>query len=133
MVTDAGWLSGVCNRMSAPAFHTVADALAAAAALLADAEPVDAVFADNNRTCVGVLHAIHERHGRRTVGMAAFDDIELAALIPHPVALVTYDATALGAHAAELLFARINGADGPPKRSVHRTTLVTRGGRAGRG
>jgi LacI family transcriptional regulator, galactose operon repressor len=112
--------------------HTVADALAVAAALLAEAEPVDAIFADNNRMCVGVLHAIHERRGRRTVGMAAFDDIELAALIPHPVALVTYDATALGAHAAELLFARINGADGPPKRSVHRTTLVTRGGRTGR-
>jgi LacI family transcriptional regulator len=109
--------------------HTVADALATAADLLAGSA-VDAIFADNNRMCVGVLHAIHEKRGHPDVGMAAFDDVELAALLPHPVALVTYDATALGAHAAELLFARINGADGPPRRSVHRTTLVTHGGGA---
>jgi LacI family transcriptional regulator len=108
--------------------HTVADALATASELLAEASPVDAIFADNNRMCVGVLHAIHDRRATGAVGMAAFDDVELAALLPHPVALVTYDATELGAHAAEVLFARINGGDGPPKRSVHRTTLVTRGG-----
>ncbi|MEV6851778.1 LacI family DNA-binding transcriptional regulator [Actinoplanes sp. NPDC051411] len=103
--------------------HTVDDARAAAAILLGS---VDAIFADNNRMAVGVLQALHE-HGS-PVGLAAFDDVELAALLSRPVALVTYDATRLGAQAAELLFARINGAAGPPKRSVHRTTLVTRGG-----
>jgi LacI family transcriptional regulator len=106
--------------------HTVADAHGTAADLLAGSGPVDAIFADNNRMAVGVLQALHEHGG--AVGLAAFDDVELAALLPRPVALVTYDATQLGAHAAELLFARINGAAGPPKRSVHRTTLVTRGG-----
>lgn len=104
--------------------HTVADAHAAATALLT--EPVDAIFADNNRMAVGVLQALHDHGG--PVGLAAFDDVELAALLSRPVALVTYDAAKLGAHAAELLFARIGGAAGPPKRSVHRTTLVTRGG-----
>jgi len=106
--------------------RTVEDALAATTALLAGCGAVDAVFADNNRMAVGVLHALH-RHGGG-IGLAAFDDVELAELLPHPVTLVTYDATELGAHAAELLFARISGATGPPKRSVHRTTLVTRGG-----
>jgi LacI family transcriptional regulator len=101
--------------------HTVDDARAAAGDLLARA---DAFFADNNRMCVGVLHAVR---GER-VGVAAFDDVEFADLLPHPVTLVTYDATAFGAHAAEMLFARMTGADGPPKRSVHRTTVVTRGG-----
>jgi LacI family transcriptional regulator len=104
--------------------HTVAEAHQAATGLLT--VPVDAIFADNNRMAVGVLQALHEHDGR--IGLAAFDDVELAALLSRPVALVTYDATKLGAHAAELLFARINGAAGPPKRSVHRTTLVTRGG-----
>jgi LacI family transcriptional regulator len=103
--------------------HTVAEAQLVATQLLATA---DAVFADNNRMAVGVLHALHEHGG--PIGLAAFDDVELAALLSRPVALVTYDATELGAHAAELLFARINGSAGPPKRSVHRTTLVTRGG-----
>jgi LacI family transcriptional regulator len=106
--------------------HTVAEAHRAAADLLGAPDPADAVFADNNRMAVGVLHAVHEHGG--AIGLAAFDDVELAALLSRPVALVTYDATELGAHAAELLFARINGSAGPPKRSVHRTTLVTRGG-----
>lgn len=106
--------------------HTVADARRTADELLAAPQPVDAVFADNNRMAVGVLHALHD--DGRAIGLAAFDDVELAALLSRPVALVTYDATRLGAHAAELLFARIGGAAGPPKRSVHRTTLVTRGG-----
>lgn len=106
--------------------HTVAEAHGAAAALLGGPEPADAVFADNNRMAVGALQAIHDHGG--TTGLAAFDDLELAPLLSRPVALVTYDAAKLGAHAAELLFARINGAAGPPKRSVHRTTLVTRGG-----
>ena len=105
--------------------HTTADAHRAAAELIRR-PGADAVFADNNRMAVGVLHAVHEHGG--PVGVAAFDDVELAALLTQPVTLVTYDAAALGAHAAELLFARINGADGPPRRSVHRTTLVTRGG-----
>jgi LacI family transcriptional regulator len=108
--------------------HTVAEAHRAAAGLLDGPDPVDAVFADNNRMAVGVLQALHEHGG--PIGLAAFDDVELAALLSRPIALVTYDATRLGAHAAELLFARINGAEGPPKRSVHRTTLVTRGGTA---
>ena len=106
--------------------HTVAGALATATALLEEPPGVDAVFADNNRMCVGVLQAIHS-YGKR-VGVAGFDDVELAALLPHPVSLVTYDAAAMGAQAAELLFARIAGGAGPPKRSVHRTTLVSRGG-----
>ena len=103
--------------------HTVEEARTAAVALLGDG--VDAVFADNNRMSVGVLHAVHQI---RTIPVAGFDDVELADLLPHPIALVTYDATAFGAHAAELLFARMGGAHGPPRRSVHRTTLLIRGG-----
>jgi LacI family transcriptional regulator len=104
--------------------HTVEAADATATQLLA-ADLVDAVFADNNRMCVGVLQAVHKRGGQ--VGIAAFDDLELADLLPRPVALVTYDAFQLGAEAAELLFARIRGATGPARRIVHRTKLVQRG------
>jgi LacI family transcriptional regulator len=103
---------------------TVADAKAAAAELLGGR--IDAIFADNNRMCVGALHAVNDC--RRPVGTAAFDDVEFADLLPRPLTLVTYDATELGTCAAEMLFARINGEGGPPRRSILRTTLVTRGG-----
>jgi LacI family transcriptional regulator len=102
----------------------VADAKAAATELLRGR--VDAIFADNNRMCVGALHAVHD--SRRPVGTAAFDDVEFADLLPRPLTLVTYDATELGTCAAEMLFARIDGETGPPRRSILRTTLVTRGG-----
>jgi LacI family transcriptional regulator len=105
--------------------HTVEAALSAAADLLAGPPGADAIFADNNRMCVGVLHAAH-RHGGE-IGVAGFDDVELAELLPRPVTLVTYDAVDIGRQAAELLFERIGGADGPPRRVVHRTGLVIRG------
>lgn len=106
---------------------TVDAAWSAAADVLGGARGADAIFADNNRMCVGVLQAVH-RHGRH-IGVAGFDDIELAELLPWPVTLVTYDAVEIGRQAAELLFERIGGADGPPRRITHRTSLVVRGGK----
>ncbi|MEV6493407.1 LacI family DNA-binding transcriptional regulator [Actinoplanes sp. NPDC051633] len=103
---------------------TVSEARAAATDLLGGR--IDAIFADNNRMCVGTLHAVHD--SRQPVETAAFDDVELADLLPRPVTLVTYDPTELGTCGADMLFARINGASGPPRRTVLRTTLVTRGG-----
>jgi LacI family transcriptional regulator len=106
--------------------HTVEAAWAAATGLLNGPAAADAIFADNNRMCLGVLHAV-DRHGT-DVGVAAFDDVELADLLAIPVALVTYDAVEIGRHAAELLFERIGGGSGPFRRAVHPTTLVVRGG-----
>ena len=105
--------------------HTVEAAWAATTELLSGAAEADAVFADNNRMCLGVLHAV-DRHGT-DIGVAGFDDLELADLLPMPVALVTYDAVAMGRHAAELLFGRIGGGTGPFKRAVHPTRIVLRG------
>lgn len=106
--------------------HTVADARDATDALLAPAVAADAVFADNNRMCVGALHALGA--AGRQVGVAGFDDVELADLLPVPVTLVVYDAVELGRHAARLLFERIAGGTGPVRRAVHPTTIVVRGG-----
>lgn len=106
--------------------HTVEAARESAVALLGGPARADAVFADNNRMCVGVLHAV--RGAGREIGVAGFDDLELADLLPVPVALVTYDAVELGRHAAQLLFDRIGGRSRPHRRSVHRTRLVIRDG-----
>jgi LacI family transcriptional regulator, galactose operon repressor len=103
--------------------HDAAAARDAAVELLAADPAPTAVFADNNRMTVGLLNAIR-RTGHR-VAVAGFDDLELAELLSLPLTLVTYDPTALGRRAAELLFARINGAAGPPRRITVPTTMIT--------
>ena len=105
--------------------YTVEAARAATTELVSGPAEADAVFADNNRMCLGVLHAL-DRHGP-DIGVAGFDDVELADLLPRPIALVTYDAVEMGRHAAELLFSRIGGGSGPFKRAVHPTRIVLRG------
>lgn len=87
---------------------------------------IDAIFADNNRMCVGVLHAVHT--AGYPAAVAGFDDVELAELLPRPITLVAYDAVELGRQAARLLFDRINGGSGPFRRVVHPVSLVVRGG-----
>ncbi|GAB3841306.1 hypothetical protein GCM10027610_050450 [Dactylosporangium cerinum] len=107
--------------------HTVEAARAAATALLDGPAAADAIFADNNRICVGVLHAVA---GRDEIGVAGFDDLELVDLLPRPVPLVTYDTVELGRRAAQLLFGRIAGDTGPTTQVLLPTRLVLRGGRA---
>ncbi len=106
--------------------HGVEAARVAATELLDGPAGADAIFADNNRICVGVLHAAA---GRGEVGIAGFDDLELADLLPRQVALVTYDTVELGRSAARLLFARIAGSTEPSTQVLLPTTLVLRGGR----
>lgn len=105
--------------------HTIDDARATVDRLLRRDDRPTAIFADNNRMTVGALQAIHR--GRARVDVAGFDDVELADLLATPVALVTYDPSELGRSAAELLFARIRGKVGPPRRVVLRTGLTLRG------
>jgi LacI family transcriptional regulator len=106
--------------------HTVEGALAAATRLLTGPDPATAIFADNNRICVGVLHAV-DRHGG-PVGVAGFDDVELADLLGRPIALITYDAVEVGRRAAQRLFERINGASDDAQELMLPTSLVLRGG-----
>jgi LacI family transcriptional regulator len=106
--------------------HSVEAAYQAMVGLLSAPAGVDAVFADNNRMCVGVLRAVGADGYR--VGVAGFDDVELADLLPVPVALVVYDAVELGRHAARLLFERIAGGTGPYRKAIHPTGIVVRGG-----
>ncbi len=105
--------------------HDTGAARAAALELLSgDAAPT-AVFTDNNRMTVGVLEAIHRSGRDRAVAVAGYDDVELADLLSVPVTLVSYDATALGRQAAELLFARIDGDDRPARRITVPTRMVS--------
>ena len=92
-------------------------------------DPVTAIFAGNNRNCIGVLRAVLA--SGRAVAVVGFDDFELADLLPIPVTVVSYDPGELGRSAAELLFARLAGDSRPPQRIVIPTHLIQRGSGGG--
>lgn len=109
--------------------HTIEAARDAATALLSGDRPADAVFADNNRMTVGALLAVHHHADTAgdTAGLAGFDDVELADLLPNRLLLVTYDTVEMGRRAAELLFARIDGDTAPPHHVLQPTHVTRRG------
>ena len=103
--------------------HDVRDAEAATRELLALDDPPTAIFATNNRACIGALRAL--RAARIPRALVGFDDFELADLLG--VTVVRHDPGEMGRIAAELLFARLNGDERPAQRVVLPTELVARG------
>lgn len=109
-------------RLASPAVEM---AETAAGQLLDLEDRVTAIFAANNRQCVGVLRAL--RSCERRIAVVGFDDFELADLLPTPVSVIAYDPAELGRAAAELLFSRMAGDTRPPQRIVIPTRLIQRG------
>jgi LacI family transcriptional regulator len=93
--------------------------------LLDGPDAATAVIAGNNRIAVHVLRAL--AHAERRPAMVGFDDFELADLLNPPVTVVAHDVSALGHAAAELLFARVQGDQSPPRKVVLPVHLVARG------
>jgi LacI family transcriptional regulator len=103
--------------------HDVRHGEAAVRELLAIDNPPTAIFATNNRACIGALHALRATEAQ--AALVGFDDFELADLLE--VTVIRHDPHELGRRAAELLFARLAGDERPPQRIVLPTELVTRG------
>jgi LacI family transcriptional regulator len=82
-----------------------------------------AVFAANNRDTIGALHALAGRSD--DVALVGFDDFELADLLG--ITVVRADPGQLGARAATLAFARLDGDERPPQRLTIPTQLIPRG------
>jgi LacI family transcriptional regulator len=106
------------NRSAAEAEATVERLLS-----LPAGERPTALLAANNRNTVGALRAM-ARHSDRPA-IVGFDDFELADVLG--VTVVRSDPAELGARAATLAFARIDGHRGPPRKLTIPTTLVIRG------
>ncbi|MFE2182162.1 LacI family DNA-binding transcriptional regulator [Streptomyces sp. NPDC059455] len=101
---------------------------AAATAMLDAAEPVTALFAGNNRVTVTVVRVLAERPAPATpVALIGFDDFELADLLSPGITVIAQDSAQLGRTAADLLFRRLDGAGGDPRRLVLPTRLIPRG------
>ncbi|WP_262704599.1 MULTISPECIES: LacI family DNA-binding transcriptional regulator [Streptomyces] len=101
---------------------------AAATAMLDATEPVTALFAGNNRVTVTVVRVLAERPAPATpVALIGFDDFELADLLSPGITVIAQDSAQLGRTAADLLFRRLDGAGGDPRRLVLPTRLIPRG------
>lgn len=105
--------------------RTGADAARAAVSLLRSQQPPTAIFATNDLITIGVLQGLGEDAGK--VAVIGFDDFALADRVEPPVTVVAQDPVALGATAAQLLFARIGGDTSPPRKVLLLTRLVVRG------
>ncbi|MGH2949650.1 MAG: LacI family DNA-binding transcriptional regulator [Solirubrobacteraceae bacterium] len=95
--------------------------------LLAEPNPPTALFTAQNLITMGALRTIHELGLQDTVALVGFDDIPLADALSPGITVVAQDPYGLGRRAAELLFSRLDGYDGPARRVVLDTTLIERG------
>jgi LacI family transcriptional regulator len=98
---------------------------AAVTRMLAAPDPPTAFFTGNSRITVMFLRAVRRRGAMPA--LVAFDDFELADMLTPGITVVSQDAASMGRTAAELLFRRIGGDDGPTQRIHLRTRFIPRG------
>jgi LacI family transcriptional regulator len=87
-------------------------------------DAVTALVTGNNRVTVAMLRAV--RRVGAQVAFVGYDDFELADLLEPAVTVVHQDPAAMGRAAAQQLFARVHGDDGPPRSVTLPTRLVVR-------
>ncbi|GIJ67020.1 LacI family DNA-binding transcriptional regulator [Virgisporangium ochraceum] len=122
-----GWrkATGAADDLVRYADYRVSGGRAAMADLLGLAEPPDAAVVTNNLMAAGALEALHEA-GLRTpdFGLAVLGDLPFGSFGQRGVQVVDLPARELGAAAAGLLLARLDGDDGPARTVVlHTGTL----------
>jgi len=100
-----------------------AEAAAAVASLMEQPQPPTALFTSNDLTSMGAIDSGHAG----AVALVGFDDFALADKLSPPVSVVAQDPAAMGAAAAELLFARIGGDASPPRELILSARIVARG------
>ena len=128
-----GYLEGMAaaglepdERMVVANLRSSLEATQATLELLDSAEPPTAVFAARNDLTVGVVRALRQRGLQRAVALIGFDDFPMADLLEPAVTVIAQDLEALGARAADLLFARMQQGSAPSQRVEVATTLVRR-------
>ena len=106
--------------------HTLDSIGAALERFRSGTSPITAIVTGNNRITLLALRALSRMGGFRPA-MVGFDDLELADLLHPALTVIAQDASELGRHAAELLFARIAGDRRPEQRIVLPVRLIARG------
>jgi LacI family transcriptional regulator len=109
-----------------PQFRGV-DAYQTTLDLLRGNDPPTALFTSQNLITIGAVRAMHSLGLQEDVALVGFDDIVLADAVSPGLTVVAQDPGGLGRAAAELLFERIDGFDGPSRRVELPTRLIARG------
>ena len=107
--------------------RTIEAAEIVAGALLDSPSPPTAFFAGRNPLTIGTVRAIRQRGLQTNVALVGFDDFLLADLLEPAITVVAQDPVAIAHEAATMLFARIDGDDGPSKKKIVETTFISRG------
>jgi LacI family transcriptional regulator len=104
------------------------DGYLAARRLLEAPDRPTALFTANNFMTVGAMHALRDLGLRipQDISLVGFDDMEWTTLVDPPLTVVSQPATDLGQEAGRRVLARLDGADGRPKRIKLRTQLIVR-------
>ncbi len=109
-----------------PQFRGV-DAYETTCELLSGNDPPTALFTGQNLITIGAVRALHSLGLHEQVALVGFDDIVLADAVSPGLTVVAQDPGGLGRAAAELLFERLDGFDGPSRRVELPTRLIARG------
>ena len=109
-----------------PQFRGV-DSYQTTTGLLCGNDPPTALFTGQNLISIGAVRALHDLGLQHEVAMVSFDDIQLADALDPGLTVVAQDPLGLGRTAAELLFERLDGFDGPSRHVVLPTELIERG------
>ncbi len=107
--------------------HDAGASAAAVTTLLALPDPPTAIFAGQNLITMGTIQVLRESRLQQRVALVGFDDFPLADMLEPAVTVVAQDLQALGARAAELLFARMDGDESPAHNEVMPSELIARG------
>jgi LacI family transcriptional regulator len=86
-----------------------------------------ALFTSQNLLTMEAVRALHDLGRQHEVALIGFDDVALADVVEPGLTVVAQDPVALGRSAAELLFSRLDGYDGPSRKIVLGTELIQRG------
>jgi len=103
------------------------DGYAVARELLLAPDAPTALFTSQNLVTMAAVRAVHELGLQARVAIVGFDDVALADVLEPGLTVMAQDPVAMGRRAAELLFSRLDGYDGPSRREVLDTTLIARG------
>jgi LacI family transcriptional regulator len=109
-----------------PQFRGV-DAYETTCELLRGNDAPTALFTSQNLITIGAVRALHSLGLHEQVALVGFDDIVLADAVSPGLTVVAQDPGGLGRAAAELLFERLDGFDGPSRRVELPTRLIPRG------
>ena len=115
------------GSLVASGLRTGDDAMATVLRMMGQFDPPTALITMRNSLSVGAIRALRGLGLQHRVALVGFDDFELADLMQPGLTVVRQDVAVIGAEAARLLFARIDGDTSPPLQVVVPHSLVQRG------